>query len=106
MFEQRYYQNKYIHIDINGTLNLYEANITSDGVEFFMYSKTDNGYNIYLKDTKHFLHLNGSVVSLKDFLINNGYTPTSFINPLGRTKKILNEINKINELNKPKIKKK
>lgn len=107
MFKGPYYKNKYVHTSADGMHTLYESNVTFDGIEFFMYIPiSSDDYVVFLKDAKHFLSLKDSIVSLKEFLIANGYTQNDFINPFNRTKKIVNEITNINQLNKPKIKRK
>ena len=45
------------------------------------------------------------LIPLKEFLSDTGYTDTDFKNPIGRTKKIVNAIDKINSIEKVKVKK-
>ncbi len=99
MFDSIYYKNKFVVTNKDGINTLYELILRLDGDEFFKHTISDDGeFETYLMNQvrmKPILDKN-KVTPLKIFLIDNGYTRNDFINPFGRTNRIVSEIDKIN----------
>ena len=91
MFESRYYKHKYVYNN-KGKLCLFELNLSR--VEAYIIFKAEDGKNdIVLRDLKtRPLTEDDALVSLKSYLIDNGYNDKDFANPFTRTQKIINEL--------------
>lgn len=109
MFDSRYYNKKFICTNEDGIHILCDISDTLDGKEYYKYipdQEKKGNYAIYLlrdpKESFKYCH----ITPLRTFLADKGYTDDDFRNPFNRTKKIVNEIDIINQINKPKIKQK
>lgn len=104
MFDSKYYKKRYIYpLEDNGYRAMIE--IVPRIHEYFIYlpdNEKEGEYAIYSRDLdKRHLEFE-KLIPLKAFLIENGYTDTDFANPFRRTKKIVNELDKINIAEKEK----
>lgn len=98
MFKGNYYRNKFIFTK-DGLHTLIDMSITLDGTEYYKYcidENKPNDYAIYLLSNPSAFFEDGEKTALSLFLAENGYTEKDFSNLFGRTKKIVNEIDKIN----------
>lgn len=107
MFRGRYYMNKFVFIDADGVNTLYEISERTDGREYVRFvpdeEKSGEVAMYLVRDPKKTFD-GGVKVPLGLFLEQKGYSNDDFKNPFGRTKRIVEEIRKINGIEKPKVK--
>lgn len=104
MFDSKYYKNRYIY-PLEGTGYRAMIEIVPRIRECFIFVpdlEKEGEYAIYSRKLEN----NGvdfeKLIPLKSFLIENGYTDEDFTNPFRRTKRLVNEIHKINTLERGK----
>lgn len=109
MFDSHYYKNRIVYtLEDSDYKAMVELNLGRRECFVFLPSEEKPGdYDIYLRKFNRKPLDPNRVENLGDFLIGYGYTDMDFINPFGRTKKIVNELDKINklEIEKTKVKK-
>lgn len=106
MFDSHYYKNRRVYtLEGSEYKAMIELNLRRNECYVFLPSEEKPGdYDIYLRKLDRKPLDPNRVEYLSNFLIDNGYTDMDFINPIGRTKKMVNELDKINKLEKEKTK--
>lgn len=106
MFDSHYYKNRRVYrLEGSECKAMIELNLGRNECYVFLPSEEKLGdYDIYLRKLDKKPLDPNRVEYLSNFLIGYGYTDSEFINPFGRTKKIVNELDKINKLEKEKTK--
>lgn len=106
MFDSHYYRNRRVYtLEGSEYKAMVELNFRRKEYYVFLPSEEKPGdYDIYLRKFDRKPLDPNRVEYLGNFLIGYGYTDMDFINPIGRTKKIVNELDKINKLEKEKTK--
>lgn len=95
MFDKRYYRNKYICNDY-GKYCLFEINNFRNEA-YIMFVADDGKMDIRLRDLSvRPISKDEKFIPLKEYLESNGYTDIDFLNPFNRTRKIVKEIDKLN----------
>lgn len=106
MFDSHYYKNRRVYtLEGSEYKAMIELNLGRKECYVFLPNEKKTGdYDIYLRKFDRKPLDPNRVEYLSNFLIDNGYADMDFINPIGRTKKIVNELDKINKLEKEKTK--
>ena len=108
MFNSKYYKNRFVYrLENNNYKAMIEVN--KGRGEYYIFLPTDeitDDYAIYLRKFKTKPLDPERIESLKDVLSSHGFTDRDFLNPFGRTKKIVNVLDAINKLQHNKTKKK
>lgn len=106
MFDSHYYRDRRVYtLEGSEYKAMIELNLRRNECYVFLPSEEKTGdYDIVLRKLDRKPLDPNRVEYLSNFLIDNGYTDMDFINPIGRTKKIVNELDKINKLEKEKTK--
>lgn len=104
MFDSNYYKNRIVYtLEDSDYKAMVELNLRRRECYVFLPSEEKPGdYDIYLRKFDRKPLDPNRVEYLSNFLIDNGYTDMDFINPIGRTKKIVNALDKINMSKKEK----
>ena len=98
MFDSKYYKKRFVYKHDTGDLSLLEMNYSRKEAYIFLVDKEDSSkIDIYLRRLDYNPIEVENLIPLKDFLIQHGYSNEEFSNRLTRTRKIINEIDKINE---------
>lgn len=102
MFDSQYYKNRRIYrLEGSEYKAMIELNLRRNECYVFLPSEEKPGdYDIYLRKLDRKPLDPNRVEYLSNFLIGYGYSDSEFINPFGRTKKIVNELDKINKSKK------
>ena len=106
MFDTHYYKNRRVYtLEGSEYKAMVELNLGRNECYVFLpKEKNPSDYVIVLRKLDRKPLDPNRVENLGNFLIDYGYTDIDFINPIGRTKKIVNELDKINKLEKEKTK--
>lgn len=99
MFDSRYYRNRYIYELETGYKAMIELN-RSRG-EYYCYLPNENdkyGYDIILRKFRKKQLDVEKIESLSSLLSKHGFTDRDFINPIGRTRKLVSTIDVINTI--------
>ena len=100
----KYYKRRFIYpLENSGYRAMIEMNpIRCECYIYLPDEEKEGDYAIYRRK----LYNRGiefeKAIPLKVFLIENGYTDSEFANPFGRTRKLVNEIDKVNTLERGK----
>jgi len=104
MFDSRYYRDRFVYeLEEVNYKAMVEMNIRRGECYIYVPDLQNPGdYAIYRRKFKNSPIKRERIVTLKSFLEERGYTDNDFKNPIGRTKKIVNELDKINIVEKEK----
>ena len=102
MFDSSYYKNRFVYRFENDEYKAMIELNKSRG-EYYIYLpdiEKPGDYAIYLRKLKTRPLNPERIESLEDVLSSHGFTDRDFINPFGRTRKIVNVLDVINKLQK------
>ena len=106
MFNSKYFKTRFIYeLEETGYKVLMEPNYKRrECFVFIPDAEKEGNYLIYLRKLDKKPLDSKRIYALDEFLLSYGYSDYDFINPFNRTKKLVQELDKINNLEKDKAK--